>query len=148
MKKIEAVIKPFKLDEVKEALEREKIRRINVFEVKGAGSQQGKIKIYRGVQYIEDAPEVKVEITVEDDDLERVANAIVTALRTGDLSDGEVVILPIERVIRLRTGARSHSGSNWQRDMTPTCLMRNRTSLRSYLKTLGRKLYETDRGDY
>jgi nitrogen regulatory protein P-II 1 len=104
MKKIEAIIKPFKLDAVKEALRKEKIRRITVSEVRGAGIQQGQIKQYRGVQYIEDSVEVKIEIFAEDDEADRLAQTIVTALRTGDLCDGEVTILPVERSIRVRFG--------------------------------------------
>jgi nitrogen regulatory protein P-II 1 len=68
MKKIEAVIKPFKFDEVKEVLERENIQRVTIFEVKGAGSQQGRIKYYRGAQYVEDSHEIKIEIIVDDDE--------------------------------------------------------------------------------
>jgi len=101
MKKIEAVIRPFKLDAVREALEKGQIQ---IFEVKGAGSQQGKIQCYRGAQYLEEEPEIKVEVIAEDDDVKQVRDSIVTALRTGDLCDGEVVILPMEEVVRVRIG--------------------------------------------
>jgi len=104
MKKIEAVIKPFKLDAVQEALEKEKIQRLTVFEVKGAGSRQGKIQCYRGAQYLEEEPEIKVEVVADDHDVKEVRDSIITALRTGDLCDGEVVILPMEEVVRVRTG--------------------------------------------
>jgi len=104
MKKIEAIIRPFLLDEVKEALEKEKIQRITVFEVKGAGSQQGSIKFYRGAQYVEEEPELKVEVVADDDEVKRVADSIVAALRTGNLYDGEVAILPMEEVVRVRVG--------------------------------------------
>jgi nitrogen regulatory protein P-II 1 len=103
MKKIEAVIRPFKLDAVREALEKEQIHRMTVFEVKGAGSQQGKIRCYRGAKYLEEEPEIKVEVVAEDDDVKQVRDSIVTALRTGDLCDGEV-ILPMEEVVRVRIG--------------------------------------------
>ena len=104
MKKIEAVIRPFKLHAVREALEKEQIHRMTVFEVKGAGSQQGTIQRYRGTQYLEEEPEIKVEVVAEDDDVKQVRDSIVIALRTGDLCDGEVVILPMEEVVRVRIG--------------------------------------------
>jgi nitrogen regulatory protein P-II 1 len=104
LKKIEAVIQPFKLDEVKEALERKNIRRMTVFEVKGAGSQQGNVKQYRGARYIEDAPGVKIEILADDDEASQLADTLVNTLRTGDLCDGEVVIVPVERVCLVRIG--------------------------------------------
>jgi nitrogen regulatory protein P-II 1 len=102
MKKIEAVIKPFKLDAVKEALENEKVQRITVVDVKGVGRRQGQLKYYRGARYIEAAAELKVEVVAEDDEAQKVTDKIVTALRTGDLCDGEVTILPIETVVRVR----------------------------------------------
>jgi nitrogen regulatory protein P-II 1 len=104
MKKIEAVIKPFKLDAVREALEKEHIHRMTAFEVKGAGSQQAKIQCYRGAQYLEEEPEIKVEVVADDHDVKEVRDSIIAALRTGDLCDGEVVILPMEEVVRVRTG--------------------------------------------
>jgi nitrogen regulatory protein P-II 1 len=104
MKKIEAVMKPFKLDEVKQALEKEHISRMTVFEVKGAGSQQGKVKCYRGAHYLEDEPEVKVEVVTEDDKVDQVRDTIIAALRTGDLCDGEVAVLPMEGLVRIRIG--------------------------------------------
>ena len=104
MKKIEVIIKPFKLDEVREALQKEKIPRVTGFEVKGIGSQQGKPKQYRGIEYIEDSPEVKIEIIAEDEEADRVTQIIATILRTGDLCDGEIAILPVETVVRVRIG--------------------------------------------
>ncbi len=104
MKKIEAVIYPFKLDEVKKALERKNIHRMIVFEVIGAGSQQGKLKHYRGARYIEDVAEVKIEIIADDDEVSPLVDTILNTLRTGELCDGEVTILPIERIARLRIG--------------------------------------------
>jgi nitrogen regulatory protein P-II 1 len=90
MKKIEAVVRPFKFDEIIEALKKENIQRITIFEVKGAGSQQGQIKHYRGAQYIEDSPEIKIEVIVDDDEATRLAGMIVDILRSGDLCDGEL----------------------------------------------------------
>jgi nitrogen regulatory protein P-II 1 len=104
LKEIEAVIHPFKLDEVKEALERKNIHRMTVFEVRGAGSQQGKLKQYRGARYIEDVAEVKIEIIADDDEVSQLVDAILNTLRTGELCDGEVTILPIERIARVRIG--------------------------------------------
>jgi len=85
LKKIEAVIYPFKLDEVKEALERKNIHRMTVFEVIGAGSQQGKLKQYRGARYIEDVAEVKIEIIADDDEVSPLVDTILNTLRTGEL---------------------------------------------------------------
>jgi len=147
MKKIEAVIKPFKFDEVKEVLERENIQRVTIFEVKGAGSQQGRIKHYRGAQYVEDSHEIKIEIIVDDDEAKRLAGIIVSILRTGDLCDGEVIILPIEELLRVRVGQGSYVGSNWQDSIGPTYLMRNKVTLRSRLTNLRKRFYEA-RGDY
>jgi nitrogen regulatory protein P-II 1 len=148
MKKIEAVIKPFKFDEIIEALKKEIIQRITVFEAKGAGSQQGRIKHYRGAQYVEDSHEIKIEIIVDDDEAKRLAGVIVSILRTGDLYDGEVIILPIEELLRVRVGQPSYSGSNWQDSIDPTYLMKNKTTLRSRLSNLRRKFHEAYRGDY
>ena len=129
MKKIEAVVKPFKFDAIIEALKNENIQRITVFEVKGAGSRQGRVKHYRGAQYVEDSPEIKIEIIVDDDEATRLAGMIVDILRSGDLCDGEVIILPIEELLRVRVGQGSSAGSNWQDSIAPGYLMRNRTTL-------------------
>ena len=143
MKKIEAVVKPFKFDEIIEALKNENIQRITVFEVKGAGSRQGRVKHYRGAQYVEDSPEIKIEIIVDDDEATRLAGMIVDILRSGDLCDGEVIILPIEELLRVRVGQGSSAGSNWQDSIGPGYLMRNRTTLKSRLSNLRRKFHET-----
>src|SRR5262245_57853547 len=143
MKKIEAVIKPFKFDEIIESLKKEHIQRVTVFEVKEAGNRQGRIKYYRGAQYVEDSSEIKIEIIVDDDEATRLAGTIVAILRTGDLCDGEVIILPIEELLRVRVGQRSSAGSNWQDPIGPGYLMRNRTALRSRLSNLRRKFHET-----
>ena len=143
MKKIEAVVKPFKFDAIIEALKNENIQRITVFEVKGAGSRQGRVKHYRGAQYVEDSPEIKIEIIVDDDEATRLAGMIVDILRSGDLCDGEVIILPIEELLRVRIGQRSSAESNWQDSIGPNYLMRNRTTLKSRLSNLRRKFHET-----
>jgi nitrogen regulatory protein P-II 1 len=104
MKRIEAVFKPVKLNEIKEALARERIRRISLFEVKGAGSHQTLIKQYRGATYVQDSSEVSVAMVVEDDEADRIAQMLVTTLRSGELCDGEVAIMPVERLIRVRVG--------------------------------------------
>jgi nitrogen regulatory protein P-II 1 len=142
MKKVEAVIQDFKVDRVREALANEKIPRITIFEVKGAGSDQGKLKAYRGAQYIEDSADVKIEIVVDDDEAERIALLIVNALRTGDLGDGEVTIVPIEQIFCLRVGQSGHRALNCEHDSAPSYQMRNTTGFRSYLKGLKRKFYE------
>ena len=143
MKKIEAVVKPFKFDEIIEALKNENIQRITVFEVKGAGNRQGRVKYYRGAHYVEDSPEIKIEIIVDDDEATRLAGMIVDILRSGDLCDGEVIIVPIEELLRVRVGQGSSAGSNWQDSIGPGYLMRNRTTLKSRLSDLRRKFHET-----
>src|ERR1700741_348741 len=104
MKKIETVVQSFKADEIWETLAREKIPRITMFEVKGAGGDQGKLKAYRGVQYIEYSHEVKIEIVVDDDAAERIAQLIMGVLRSHDLGSGEVIICPIEQSFCSRVG--------------------------------------------
>ncbi len=104
MKKIEAIFKLFKLDEIKEALAKERIQRFSLFEVKGAGCHQINIKRYRGVAYAEDSSEVSVAMLVEDDEADRIAQVLVTTLRSGELCDGEIAIVPVERLIRVRVG--------------------------------------------
>ena len=138
MRKIEAVVEPFKFDEIIEALKKENIQRVTVFEVKGAGSRQGRVKHYRGAQYVEDSPEIKIEIIVDDDEATRLAGMIVEILQSGDLCDGEVIILPIEELLRVRVGQRSSAGSDWQGSIGSGYLMRNRTTLRSRLSNLRR----------
>ena len=111
MKKIEAVMKPFKLDEIKEALQKEKIQDLTIFEVKGAGRHEGHVKVYRGAEYVDLPSKLRVEVIVEDDDVEQVADTILNTLRTGLLCDGEVSILPMEGVVRVRVGERPWNGS-------------------------------------
>ena len=107
MKKIEAVIKPFKLDEVKEALHEVGLQGITVVEAKGFGRQKGHTELYRGAEYVVDfLPKVKLEIICEDSIVERAVEAIMTAARTGRIGDGKIFISPVEEVIRIRTGER------------------------------------------
>ncbi len=105
MKKIEAVIKPFKLDDVKEALNDIGIHGMTVSEVKGYGRQKGHTEIYRGAEYAVDfIPKLKIEIIVEDDRLTQVIDVIQKSASTGKIGDGKIFILPVEQVIRVRTG--------------------------------------------
>ena len=104
MKKIEAIIKPFKLDEVKDALQEIDIQGITVTEVKGYGRQKGHSELYRGAEYVVDfVPKVKLEIVVEDERCETVVETIVQAARTGKIGDGKIFILPVEDAVRVRT---------------------------------------------
>lgn len=105
MKKIEAIIKPFKLEEVKEALGSVGIQGVTVTEVKGFGRQKGHKEMYRGAEYIvEFLPKLKVEIVITDDLLEKATSAICNAASTGRIGDGKIFILPVEDAIRIRTG--------------------------------------------
>jgi nitrogen regulatory protein P-II 1 len=105
VKKVEAVIKPFKLEEVKEALSKVGIKGLTVTEVKGFGRQKGHKELYRGAEYeIEFLPKVKLEVVVPDSELEIVIEAIVSSARTGRLGDGKVFVTPVEEVLRIRTG--------------------------------------------
>jgi nitrogen regulatory protein P-II 1 len=105
MKLITAIIKPFKLDEVREALSAIGVQGITVTEVKGFGRQKGHTELYRGAEYVVDfLPKVKVEVAVKDDDVERCVDAIVKAAHTGKIGDGKIFITSVERVIRIRTG--------------------------------------------
>jgi len=107
VKKVEAIIKPFKLEEVKEALSNVGIKGLTVIEVKGFGRQKGHKELYRGAEYeIEFLPKVKLEIVVAESELEAVIEAIVSSARTGRLGDGKVFVSPVEEVIRIRTGER------------------------------------------
>ena len=107
MKKIEAVIKPFKLDEVKEALHEIGIQGMTVTEVKGFGRQKGHTELYRGAEYVVDfLPKIKIEIAVSDDLADKVVDAVVSAANTGRIGDGKIFVLPMEEVIRIRTGER------------------------------------------
>jgi nitrogen regulatory protein P-II 1 len=110
MKKIEAIIKPFKLDDVKEALTEIGVIGMTVTEVRGFGRQKGHTELYRGAEYVVDfLPKVKVEVVVKDDDVERCVDAIVKAARTGKIGDGKIFITSVERVIRIRTGETDES---------------------------------------
>ncbi len=105
MKKIEAIIKPFKLDEVKEALQEAGIQGLSVTEVKGFGRQKGHTELYRGAEYVVDfLPKVKIEVVLTDDMVEAAVAAIIAAARTDKIGDGKIFISPIEQVIRIRTG--------------------------------------------
>ena len=107
MKKIEAIIKPFKLDEVKEALQEVGLQGITVTEAKGFGRQKGHTELYRGAEYVIDfLPKVKVEVVVEDVLVENVIQAITQAARTGRIGDGKIFVLPIDEAVRIRTGDR------------------------------------------
>ena len=107
MKKIEAIIKPFKLDEVKEALSKAGIQGLTITEVKGFGRQKGHTELYRGAEYVVDfLPKVKIEILIDDDKAAEVADTIITAARTGRIGDGKIFILPMDDVVRIRTGER------------------------------------------
>lgn len=105
MKKIEAVIKPFKLDEVKEALQDMGVQGMTVLEAKGYGRQKGHTELYRGAEYVVDfLPKIKVEVVVEDSQLEAALDAITRAARTGRIGDGKIFVSEITEVIRIRTG--------------------------------------------
>ena len=107
MKKIEAIIKPFKLDEVKEALSKEGIQGMTISEVKGFGRQRGHTELYRGAEYVVDfLPKVKIEILVTDEQASAVADTILTAARTGRIGDGKIFIMSVDEAIRIRTGER------------------------------------------
>ncbi|RRD91713.1 P-II family nitrogen regulator [Conchiformibius steedae] len=105
MKKIEAVIKPFKLDDVREALTEIGITGMTVSEVKGFGRQRGHTEIYRGAEYAVDfLPKVKIELVLPDEQVERAVETIIEIARSGKIGDGKIFILPVEEVIRIRTG--------------------------------------------
>ena len=105
MKKIEAIFKPFKLDEVREALSEIGVSGLTVTEVKGFGRQKGHTELYRGAEYVVDfLPKVKVEVVVADKMLDQAIDAIVKSARTGKIGDGKIFITPVERVVRIRTG--------------------------------------------
>ena len=105
MKKIEAIIKPFKLDEVKEALQEIGLQGITVIEAKGFGRQKGHTELYRGAEYVVDfLPKVKIEVVCDEAVLERAVEAIINAARTGRIGDGKIFVSNIEEVVRIRTG--------------------------------------------
>jgi nitrogen regulatory protein P-II 1 len=105
MKLVVAIVKPFKLDEAKEALEGVGIQGMSVSEVRGFGRQRGHTEVYRGAEYqVEFLPKTRIEIVVDDDQVDDVVKAIVTGARTGSIGDGKVWVVPVEQVIRIRTG--------------------------------------------
>src|SRR5689334_10095705 len=105
MKKVEAIIKPFKLDEVREALSAIGVQGLTVTEVKGFGRQKGHTELYRGAEYVVDfLPKVKIEAAVNDDVVERVIEAIESSARTGKIGDGKIFVSPLDQVVRIRTG--------------------------------------------
>ena len=108
VKKIEAIIKPFKLDEVKEALHEVGVSGITVTEAKGFGRQKGHTELYRGAEYVVDfLPKVKLEVIVDDGMAERVVEAIAAAAQTGRIGDGKIFVIPVETALRIRTGERN-----------------------------------------
>ncbi len=105
MKKIEAIIKPFKLDEVKEALQEAGVQGLSVIEVKGFGRQKGHTELYRGAEYVVDfLPKVKIEVVLPDDMVDAAVEAIIAAARTDKIGDGKIFVTPVEQIIRIRTG--------------------------------------------
>ncbi len=109
MKLVTALVKPFKLDDVKEALTRFGLPGMTVTESKGFGRQRGHTEVYRGAEYtVEYVPKVRIEVLTDDDDARRVADVIVEAARTGQIGDGKVWISPVETIIRVRTGEMDH----------------------------------------
>ncbi|MDA8421647.1 MAG: P-II family nitrogen regulator [Pseudomonadota bacterium] len=105
MKKIEAIIKPFKLEDVRDALSEAGITGLTVTEVKGFGRQKGHTELYRGAEYVVDfLPKVKIEVVVREEQLERCVETIMTAARTGKIGDGKIFVTAVEEVLRIRTG--------------------------------------------
>ncbi|HYB89476.1 MAG TPA: P-II family nitrogen regulator [Candidatus Binataceae bacterium] len=110
MKKVEAIIKPFKLDEVKEALSKIGVQGMTVSEVKGFGRQKGHTELYRGAEYVVDfLPKVKLEIIVPDETVNQLVETIERSARTGRIGDGKIFVMPMEEVVRIRTGERGAS---------------------------------------
>ena len=110
MKKIEAIIKPFKLDPVKEALQSAGVMGLTVTEVKGFGRQKGHTELYRGAEYVVDfLPKIKLEIVINDADAPKIVEAIEKAAKTGQIGDGKIFVSPMEQIVRIRTG---ETGSN------------------------------------
>jgi len=107
MKKIEAIIKPFKLDDVKETLSELGVKGMSITEIRGFGRQKGHTEIYRGAEYVVDfLPKIKVEIVVSEDQVEEVMESICETARTGKIGDGKIFVLPVEETVRIRTGER------------------------------------------
>ncbi len=110
MKKIEAVIKPFKLDEVKDSLNAIGVQGITVTEVKGFGRQKGHTELYRGAEYVVDfLPKVKIEVIAADNMVAKIIETIETAAKTGRIGDGKIFVTPVEEVVRIRTGERGEA---------------------------------------
>jgi nitrogen regulatory protein P-II 1 len=110
MKKIEAIIKPFKLDEVREALHEVGVTGLTVTEVKGFGRQKGHTELYRGAEYVVDfLPKIKVELVVAEASVETAIEAIIKAARTGKIGDGKIFVTPVEQIVRIRTGETNES---------------------------------------
>ena len=107
MKKIEAVIKPFKLDEVKDALNDLGVAGMTVVEVRGFGRQKGRKEIYRGAEYVVDfLPKIKIEVVLGDELVDRAVEAIIESAKTGKIGDGKIFVLPVEEIVRIRTGEK------------------------------------------
>jgi len=107
MKKVEAIIKPFKLDDAKQALGEIGVQGLSVSEVKGFGRQKGHSELYRGAEYVVDfLPKIKLEVVVPDEAVEKVTVALTRAARTGKIGDGKIFVLPVEESVRIRTGER------------------------------------------
>ena len=110
MKKIEAIIKPFKLDEVREALSEVGVTGLTVTEVKGFGRQKGHTELYRGAEYVVDfLPKIKIELVVAEETVETAIEAIIKAARTGKIGDGKIFVTPVEQIVRIRTGEPNES---------------------------------------
>jgi len=110
MKQITAIVKPFKLDDVREALAQVGVSGLTVTEVKGFGRQKGHTELYRGAEYVVDfLPKMKIEVVVNTDDVERCVDAIVSAARTGKIGDGKIFVTNVERIVRIRTGEENES---------------------------------------
>jgi nitrogen regulatory protein P-II 1 len=111
MKLITVIVKPFKLDDVREALAEVGVTGLTVTEVKGFGRQKGHTELYRGAEYVVDfLPKVKIEVVVKDDDVDRCVEAIIKAARTGKIGDGKIFVTEVERVVRIRTGEEGRIG--------------------------------------
>jgi nitrogen regulatory protein PII len=107
MKLVIAFIKPFKLEDVKDALKTVGVTGMSVGEIRGFGRQSGQTEVYRGAEYkVEFVPKTRVEVAVDDGDVERVVSAIEGAARTGEIGDGKIIVIPVEQVLRIRTGER------------------------------------------
>jgi nitrogen regulatory protein P-II 1 len=107
MKKVEAIIKPFKLDDVKDALSEIGIHGITAVEVKGFGRQKGHTELYKGAEYVVDfLPKVKIEVVIDDDQVAKVVEAIERAAKSGKIGDGKIFVIPVDEAVRIRTGER------------------------------------------